>query len=188
MLAKQLLILLIFFTLTTLTATCNAVEYGARISSAELTISNNWYVLNAEIPITLSPIAKEALQNSISQVWEIQVKLSEHRRYIWDKSIFSAKFSYRIRYHPLLKMYQVKQENSGRIVSFSTMNAAFNVIESINDLKIIEQHLLQEPENLIAAIKINLIKERLPLHLRPLAYFNPGWYLSSDWFQWPVQK
>ncbi len=85
-------------------------------------------------------------------------------------------------------MYQVKQQSSGKIVSFFTLNAAYNAIESIKGLKIIKQSRLQASENFGAAVKMHFIKESLPLHLRPLSYFDSGWYMSSEWFQWLVQK
>jgi hypothetical protein len=166
----------------------NVEEYGATIRQAELMKINNWYVLAAEIPIKLSPVAHEALQNSISQVWELRVRLLKRRPYIWDENIFTENFRFRIRYHPLLKMYQVKHENNGKIVSFSTLGAAFNTIESINGLKIIKQSQLQSPENYSVAVKMQFINEELPLPLRPFSYFKPGWNLSSDWLQWRLQK
>jgi len=31
-------------------------------------------------------------------------------------------------------------------------------------------------------------RELLPLPLRPLAYLNPQWYLSSGWYLWNMKN
>lgn len=165
-----------------------AANYGAQVKSAALATHHEHYVLDANIPILLSPIAKDALQNSISLTWELQIKLEKKREFLWNKNLYSARHRYKIRYHPLLNMYQVKIGYNGRIVSFSTLRAALNAIESVQGLKLAALTEIQENTNLVGKLKMAFIKERLPLPLRPLSYFNPGWYLSSEWFKWHVHK
>jgi hypothetical protein len=38
------------------------------------------------------------------------------------------------------------------------------------------------------AVKVNFDRDALPLPLRPIAYIDPQWYLSSDWTLWPLKK
>ena len=40
----------------------------------------------------------------------------------------------------------------------------------------------------VVAIKVSFDRDALPLPLRPLAYINPQWYLSSEWTLWPLKK
>jgi hypothetical protein len=40
----------------------------------------------------------------------------------------------------------------------------------------------------LLAVKVNFDRDALPLPLRPIAYVDPQWYLSSDWTSWPLKK
>jgi hypothetical protein len=40
----------------------------------------------------------------------------------------------------------------------------------------------------VAAIKVVFDRNALPLPLRPVAYLNQQWYLSSDWSLWPLKN
>ncbi|MEY3760764.1 MAG: hypothetical protein RIR39_2255, partial [Pseudomonadota bacterium] len=37
-------------------------------------------------------------------------------------------------------------------------------------------------------VKVSFDRDALPLPLRPIAYIDPQWYLSSDWTLWPLKK
>jgi len=165
-----------------------AGDFNTRIGNASLIQEDGWHKLNADIDFNLSPIAIEALQNSISLVWKIQLKLYQHRSYLWDKEVLDFSIRYRVRYQALLKMYQVKNTTNGEVRRFFSRAAAFKAIGEIRNLKVVRQDAILQPKNLHAALKVQFDREALPLPLRPVSYFNSQWYLSSDWMQWLVQK
>ena len=166
----------------------HAADFNTRIENASLIQEDGWYKLNADIDFNLSPIAVEALQNSISLVWYIKLKLYQQRSFLWDKRVLDFSLRYRVRYQALLKMYQVKNTTNGEVRRFFSRASAFKAIGEIRNLKVVRQEVILQPENLHAALKVRFDREALPLPLRPVSYFDSQWYLSSDWKQWPVQK
>ena len=169
-------------------AYAEAGEFNTNIENARLIVDNDGYKLNANINFNLSPIAVEALQNSIALVWNIRFRLYRQRSYLWDEKILEYTQKYQVRYHALLNMYQVKNETSGEVRRFFSQFSAFKAMGEIRNLVVAQRDEIVYPENISAALKVQFDREALPLPLRPVAYFDSQWYLSSDWLQWPVQK
>lgn len=166
----------------------HAGKYSASIKNTGLIQEDGWYKLNADIDFNLSPLAVEALQNSISLVWNIHLKLYQRRAYFWDKKVLDYSLIYRVRYHALLKMYQVKNITDGEVRRFFSQASAFKAMGEIRNLMVAKQDKIFLPKNSYAVLKIQFDREALPLPLRPVSYFDSQWQLSSDWLQWPVQK
>ena len=165
-----------------------ADEFAAEVKQVEITLHGNSYMLSADIVYQLSEKAKEALQNSVPLFWDVRVKMLQHRDVFWDKTLIDAVIRYRIQYHALLNMYRVRNEGNGEVYNFSTLSAALDSMSAVRHFRLIEKAELDPEKQYLCAVKINFVRDRLPLPLRPMAYVDPQWYLSSDWTLWPLKK
>ena len=161
---------------------------GVKVKSAEIALLGKDYVLTADIDYQLSEEVIEALNNGVSLYWTYHFKIMERRSYLWDKTVVEKAFRYRIQYHALLKMYRVRNENNGAVDNFSTLQAALDLLSTLRDYRLIEKAEIDDQKQYVAGIKVNFERDALPLPLRPMAYLNPDWYLSSDWTIWPLKK
>jgi hypothetical protein len=167
---------------------CYPGEFGAEIKQAEITLQGDIYVLSADIVYQLSEKAKEALQNGVPLFWDIQVRLLQHRDVLWNKTLVDTAIRYRIQYHALLNMYRVRNEVNGEIYNFSTLSAALDLMSAIRDFPLLKSVEIAPEKQYLFALRVNFDREALPLPLRPTAYIDPQWYLSSDWTLWPLKK
>ncbi len=165
-----------------------ADEFAAEVKQAKITLQSNSYVLSADIVYQLSEKAKEALQNGVPLFWNIQVKMLQHRNVLWDKTLVDTAIRYRIQYHALLNMYRVRNEGNGEVYNFSTLSAALDLMSTVRNFRVIEKAELAPEKQYLCAVKVDFDREALPLPLRPIAYIDPQWYLSSDWTLWPLKK
>jgi hypothetical protein len=165
-----------------------ADEFSAEVKQAEITLQSGSYVLSADIVYQLSKKAMEALQNGVPLFWDIQVKIQQHRGVLWDKTLVDTTIRYRIQYHALLNMYRVRNESNGEVYNFSTLSAALDLMSAIRDFRLIQKAELAPEKQYLCAVKVTFDREALPLPLRPTAYIDPQWYLSSDWTLWPLKK
>ncbi|TRW94243.1 DUF4390 domain-containing protein [Candidatus Methylobacter oryzae] len=165
-----------------------ADAFGVEVKNAEITLQDNSYLLSADMDYQLSARAKEALQNGVPLFWNINIKTFQHRDYFWDKTLASASIRYRIQYHALLNMYRVRNESNGELYNFSTLSAALDLMSAIRDFRVLDKTVAEPGERYAVGIKVTLDRDALPLPLRPIAYTNPQWYLSSDWTLWPLTK
>jgi hypothetical protein len=165
-----------------------ADSFGVEVKNAGITLQGDNYILSADIDYKLSPRAMEALQSGVPLFWDIHINTLQHRDFLWDKTLINAGIRYRIQYHALLNMYRVRNESSGTIYNFSTLSAAFDLMSGIRDFRVMDKSAVLPEQRYAVGIKVTLDRDALPLPLRPVAYTNPQWYLSSDWTLWPLTK
>ncbi len=165
-----------------------AEGFGVDVKNAEIRLHGDSYLLAADIDYRLSARAKEALQNGVPLFWDIHIKTLQHRDYFWDNTLTNTGIRYRIQYHALLNMYRVRNEGSRELYNFSTLSAALDLISTIRDFRVMDKALYVPGKRYAVGIKVTLDRDALPLPLRPIAYTNPQWYLSSAWTLWPLTK
>jgi hypothetical protein len=161
---------------------------GVIVKNAETSLLGDDYVLTADIDYQLSEKAIEALNNGVSLYWTYQFRIRKHRDFLWDNTLVEKSFRYRIQYHALLKMYRVSNESNGSVDNFSTLQAALDLLSTLRDYRLIEKIKISDKESYVAGMKITFERDALPLPLRPIAYTNSQWFLSSDWYLWPLKK
>ncbi|CAA9889285.1 conserved hypothetical protein [Candidatus Methylobacter favarea] len=171
-----------------LPALCDADPFAVEIENAEIILQDDSYVLSADINYQLSPRAMDALKNGVPLFWTVQVKVQQQRNYLWDRIIVNKKIRYRIQYHALLNMYRVRNENGGEVFNYSTLPAALDFMSTVRDFYLMDKTEIASGKDYLAKMKVKLDREALPLPLRPIAYANPQWYLSSAWYVWPLKK
>lgn len=159
-----------------------------KVKNAETSLSGEAYFLSADIEYQLSNKATEALRNGIPLVWTYQFKVEQLRDYLWNKTVVEKNNLYRIQYHALLNVYRVKNESNGLVSNFSTLPAALDLLSTLREIRLIEKNKILSNKQYIAKMKVTFERDALPLPLRPAAYLNSQWYLSSDWFVWPIKK
>ena len=158
------------------------------VIDAEITLHNDHYVVSADMVYQLNKKATAALQSGVPLFWSIQIKLLQHRNILWDKTLLKTEIHYRLQYQALLNSYRVTNESSGETYNFSTLYAALDLMSAIHDVPLIEKSELSLKEDYLCALKINFDRDLLPLPLRPLAYIDKQWFLSSNWTLWPLKK
>jgi hypothetical protein len=171
-----------------LPASSYAGAFGVEVKNAEISEQADSYVLSADMEYRLSARALEALQNGVPLYWDIHIKIQQHRDYLWDKTLTRTGIRYRIEYHALLNMYRVRNEGTGALYNFSTLSAALDLMSTIHNFHVMDKTADAPKERYDVGIKVTLDRDALPLPLRPIAYTNPQWYLSSDWTLWPSIK
>lgn len=183
---KQVFLLLLI--LLTIPQAVSAETFNTEIIAASLEPENQSYKLNADIKFKLSPVAIEAIEHSVAFSWIIQLKLFRQRPYFWDEEILDHQIQYKLRYHALLNMYQVENVISGEIRRFFSLPVALNAMGRIRDVNVVPKHGLIQSEKLLATLKVEFDREALPLPLRPVAYFDSQWDLSSQILKWSLKR
>jgi len=165
-----------------------AEDYSAEVKAADMTVQGGRYVLSADIGYRLSPKALDALQNGVPLFWTVRIKIQQARNLFWNKTLAETALRYRLQYHALLNMYRVRNENNDDVHNFSTLSAALDSMSALRDLPLINKDAVTAEKQTLVELKVYFDRDALPLPLRPIAYINRQWYLSSDWTVWPLKK
>ncbi len=160
--------------------------YATQIRQASLIKNDAEFNIQTKIDYLLSPTAKEALHKGVPLFWTVWLEIREVRL-LWDQCIHRQKLPYRLKFHALLNQYEVLS-GSTHAEMFLSLNAALNYMSALTAAAPVSQALLQSGRRYKLAVKSRFERELLPVPLRPFAYLDSQWFLSSDWYIWPLQE
>lgn len=159
---------------------------GVTIEKASTRLQNSIYQLNANINYELSDAVLEALNNGIAVTMQLSIKIEQPRSYLWDELIAEKSQRYELKFHALSGQYLVKT-NTGEQRSYLSLTTALRGLGQIRALPILDQALLQDPQDVMVRLKTELDTNALPAPLRPVAWLSSEWKLSSEWYSCPLR-
>lgn len=161
---------------------------GFMIHRAELKHHGSEYVLNADISYQLSPVAVEALENSVPLTIILHCIVERERSLLWNETLVEQRRKLQIRYHPLGQLYQMTQDDSSEPQRYASMRSLLAALGTIRGLPILAEERIESGHTYRASLAVSLDIESLPLPLRSTAYLSPSWYLSSPAYRWSFER
>lgn len=163
-----------------------AKNYHAQVLQVEIFKKQHEYFLTADFAYQLSPQANEALQNGVPLFWSLKIKVQKEKTFWFNQTLLEHTIRYRLQYHALLKMYQLKNENTNIINNFSSLNATLNAMATLRNFPLVATQALTTNKQYSVAIKVIFEDEKLPLPLQTQVLANKQWQLSSAWTRWEM--
>ena len=176
---KFLLKLLLFFN----------IVISLNINASEINLSNFKIENNAdgqelffEQDISINNNLFQAIQKGIPLKFDINIKVTNFKKFWFNEIIFDDKFSFEIKYRNLLKKYQLKNIE-GKYKYFSDIE---KLKENINLIKINLGHLVSS-ENTLIEVRVILDSNQLPKPLQ-INRRNDTWDVSSGTYAMKVKE
>ena len=161
---------------------------GFSIQSLETQMQDRVYLLTANFNYHFSTEAIEALEHGVPLLILVDIEIRSPRWWWSDTTIAELEQGYLLLYHALSESYVVHNLNSGTQNNFIRLDQALNFLSKIKKLPILDANLLDPKKEYYLRVRTHLDIESLPAPMRPLAYISSDWQLSSDWYEWPLQK
>lgn len=161
-------------------------DYSATIAAADVRLADGYFMLSSSISYVLSPVAKEAITKGVPLSWVLHLRIKK-QGWLWDKTLYSLDIPWVIQYQALLNQYSVNNLHDQHKESFATLSSALDYMGTLRNI-MLPGHTLPEGDDFYLAMKVEFDREFLPVPLRPESYFNLHWFLSSDWYLWPLQN
>ena len=156
------------------------------INYARTHLEEGVYLLDAKLDYGLSETVIEALHNGISLTLVLTILIERERWYLWNEVVTTLKQRYQLKYYALSEQYILKSLNTDIQDTFPSLEVALMALGKLEDLPLLDKHLLQVKENYQVKLQASLEIESLPLPLRPLAYLSSQWRLNSEWYLCPL--
>lgn len=160
---------------------------GFSILSAETTLKNHVFQLDANMRLNFSDDALEALRSGVPLIVLINIEVEKERSWWWDKTVAELEQGYLLLYHALSEKYIIHNLNSGAQQNYISLNSAITALSTIHNFPLIDKNLLDSDNNYYVRLRTYLDIESLPAPMRPIAYISSQWQLESDWFSWPLK-
>lgn len=157
---------------------------GFVIRTAYTELLNGVYNLSADVDLSMSEDALNALENGVPLTVEWQIEVIKYRRFVWNKTVATLTERFQISYHPLTRRFIIKNLNSGEQQNFASYRDAITELGQVNDLPVIDVSLLEPHTKYMIRMRAVLDITDFPGPLRLIASLFKGWDLSSDWYAW----
>lgn len=157
---------------------------GFVIRTAYTELLNGVYYLSADVDLSMSGQALNALENSVPLTVEWQIEVIHPRFLLWNQTVARLTERYQISYHPLTQRFVIKNLNSGEQQSFASYRDAILNLGQVNDLPVIDASLLEPHTRYMIRMRAVLDITDFPGPLKLIASLFKGWDLSSDWYAW----
>jgi hypothetical protein len=159
----------------------NAVDYGFVI--ANVSVSPAYQSLNVHLQqqMELSQQAREALEHGVTLTIRLDMELRS------DKNMIVAQHDarrFQLRYMPLVERYQLSEEETGELQSFSRLRHLLAVVDNLN-VQLSTGPL--PPGSYELRTRIRLDESRLPTPMQLPAWFSSQWRHDSEWSVWPFE-
>ena len=164
-----------------------AQETGLEIRNASTRLDAGVWYLSARIDYRLNRDTLDALQNGIPLTFELQVELTEDRRWLPDGDVASLQQDFELSWQPLSRGYLVRNKNSGDQRAHTTLFAALNDLGRIRALPLIDAALIDENTDYEVRLRAVLDQQQLPGPLRMLAFWDDDFTLESEWYRWNLR-
>ncbi len=163
-----------------------AVAEQAQIHDVRILLVDGVYRLGARVEFSLNDTVREALENGVPLVLELQIQVVGEREYLWPETIAELHQRFSLRYHALSQRYLVRNLSTGVLQSFRFLDDALKAIGNIYDLPLLDANLLKADGDYRVRLRSQLDIESLPTPIRLWAYLGSNWRLNSGWYEWPL--
>ena len=174
-------------TVATFVAPGVVLATGIAVTSVSSRVVNEIHVVDATVSYALSDDMKAALENGIPLIFDVEIEVSEQRKYLWDPEVVRTVQRLRLQYHALSRTYVVTNDTTHTRQSLPALSEALTYMGDLRGLAISETRHLNAGVQFRGRIRVILDVEALPPPLRPVAYLSPNWHLRSKWQDWILQ-
>ena len=136
-------------------------------------------LLQLRLDIELDEPQKEALLNGISLTFVYDMVVQRQRDYWFDYTIAALNQFYTLTYHSLSKQYVVHHVELDKARSFPTLGLALEYLGYIEQLWVLDTHVLDRNEIYQGVVRAYLDIESLPAPMRPVAYLSKSWRMKT---------
>jgi hypothetical protein len=163
---------------------------GVDVRDVTLWESDNSYLLDADIDYFPTDTVIEALKNGIPLTFVVTVKVRESDSWLgwFERALTKRKIRFQLRYRPLSSLYEISSDHNHNQRNFVSWKSLFSNLGELRQIAIVETGKLDVQKKYHVEIKAELDINSLPLPMRPMAYIDSDWDMSSGWSEWPLHQ
>jgi len=181
---KTLLYMVVIFATAIATKALSAKNNSIEINYYSVATLEEELRLDAEISYQLNDRVKEALDNGITILFQVEVQVMRLRKWMPSKTISSVTQTHSLNYHALSKQYLWENLETGESDTFPDLNSALIHQGRVSAMYIAETEKINSEGSYIVQIRSRLLTSELPLPLRIKSYFSSSWRMNSGWYEW----
>lgn len=161
-----------------------AQGHGIDVRQAAVTVSEDHYLLEADIDIVLSAPLEDALHKGIPLYFLLEFEMVRSRWYWFNDKAVSRQQHYRLQFNALTRQYRIGV--GAFYQNFPTLSEALQVMSKLRRREEIDPGTLSKGTSYMAALRLRLDTSQLPKPFNLNALGSREWSIGSDWARWTV--
>jgi len=156
-------------------------DYGFSINDVSVNRAYQSLDIRLQQHLELSQQAQQALEHGVTLTINLDLELRNDNNMIVMRRDARR---FQLRYLPLSERYQLSEEESDELQSFSRLRHVLAAIDNLN-IQLATGPL--PPGNYELRTRIRLDERRLPAPMQLPALFSSQWQHDSEWSVWPFK-
>jgi len=153
-----------------------------RLRSANLTVYEDDYLLNADAEINFGSEIEKAILKGFVFNFLIEFQLLTPKKYWFDDEVVTIVQQVSLSYHALTRQYIVMRNEQQR--AYATLDEAVEDLSIIQDMKVFQEADVDKGERYKAVLLMRLDQKKLPKALQIEGMTSSEWKISSQRFEW----
>ncbi len=181
---RCLLLLLVAGSLALAGASASVWAGSIEPTAARLTLTEDSYVLSADIHIDLGSRLEETVMRGVPLYFVLELEITRNRWFWPGEHMAGRSVNYRLAYIPLTRQYRLTT-GTALHQNFPTLNEALRAMGRAAALPVAEKRELKHGETYQAALRLALDRQQLPKPLQVDAIGNKDWNIEARVLRWP---
>lgn len=156
------------------------------VRTANLRDTGEAWALTARIDYQLTREAMQALENGVQLTFRVEITASRQRRFWLDPEVIETSRSWQLAWDALTERYRVGYPDGREQTSHATLFGALNAIGRVQELPVAERDSIAADQRYDVAVRAVLDEGTLPGPLQIIAFWDDGFSLESDWYEWTL--
>ncbi len=165
--------------------------HGARAADFDVRTANlretpTGWVLTARVDYALTRKAIEALDSGVELGFRVELTASRERRWWFDPEVIEIARDWHLAYDALTQRYRVRYPDAREPSSHATLFGALNAIGRVQELSVGGPQAFDSSRRYAVGVRAVLDQQTLPAPLQLIAFWDDGFSLESDWYEWTL--
>ncbi|MGQ0430471.1 MAG: DUF4390 domain-containing protein [Gammaproteobacteria bacterium] len=163
-------------------------EDGGRfeIRNAFVELVNGEWMLDARLDLALADAARQAFEEGVPLVLELEVEASIERRFLPDETAVTFTRQWLLEFDAISERYVVTDVESGARVTHAAEADALAALARPSPVRVADQATLPPDARFNMRVRASIEIGELPAAIKLLLFWR-SWSRSTDWYAWSVR-
>ena len=149
---------------------------------------NGVYYSDINIEFSFSRAYLQALNSGLVFDIDLDFLIVNVKSWRVDKEIGQLSQTYTIKYNAFTQRYTVLNTNTGREISYPTIETTLRNLGTINKFPVVDDSLINIDENYQVFLSANIKAQGVPQWIKTLTFWRDNLDFQTEQIQWPLFK
>lgn len=156
------------------------------IRNAYVERANGAWLLDVRLDLALAEAAREAFDEGVPLVLELEAEASVERRFLPDETVVSLARQWQLAFDAISQRYVVTDMASGEQATHATQADALAALAHLPAIPVADEATLPPDSRFAMRVRASVEIGELPVAIKMLLFWK-SWTRTTDWYAWSVR-